>query len=412
MDNKEAKLKEYARLLVEIGLNVQKGQTMVLACPVECADFARMCTRAAYDAGCREVVLDWYDAEIEREKYLRAEDEVFDEFPSWYAQFLTEHAEAGAASLFIRGSDPEFMKGVDPDRLTRADRAAEKPLEKVRHMEMANIIPWCVAAYATPGWARKVFPGCTDEEAVEKLWEAIFAAVRVTGDGSAVERWKEHLSLLEARKDRLNELHFRSLHYSNSLGTDLVVELPEDHLWSVCGVETPKGQRFIANIPTEEIFTAPHKLGVNGVVYSALPLVENGNIVDGFHFVVKDGRITECHAERGEEFLKAAVSLDEGAAYFGEVALVPYDSAISNLGILFYNTLFDENARCHLAFGEGYPECIKGGQDMSREELDAHGVNYSIQHDDFMIGTADLSIIGTTYGGEEIPVFENGNFVI
>lgn len=412
MENREAKLKEYARLLVEIGLNVQKGQTMVLSAPVECADFARLCASAAYDAGCREVVTDWYDAALAREKYLRAADEVFDEFPEWRTRFLTDYAEAGAGSLRIDGADPEVFRGIDPDRMLRAGRAAEKPLEKVRRMQMANIMPWCIGAIPVPSWAKKVFPDCPEDEAMEKLWDAILTAVRVTGDGKAVDRWHAHLKLLEERKNRLNELHFKRLHYTNALGTDLMIELPEDHLWAAGGPTTPTGQPFVCNMPTEEIFTAPLRTGVNGVVYSALPLVDSGNIIDGFHFVVKDGKIVDFHADQGEEFLRAAISLDEGASYFGEVALVPYDSTISNMGVLFYNTLFDENARCHLAFGEAYPECIVGGQGMSPDELKAHGLNSSMQHTDFMIGTADLSIVGTTYDGREIPVFVNGNFAI
>ena len=412
MENREAKLKEYARLLVEVGANVQKGQTLVLGSPIECAEFARMCASAAYDAGCREVVADWVDPLLTRERYLRAEDGVFDEFPAWRAQFFNGYDEIGAASLWIDGYDPELMKDVDPERMTRADRAAEKPLEKTTHMQMASLVAWCIGAVPVHSWAKKVFPDCPVEEAMDRLWDAILASVRVTGDGTAVERWREHLALLHARRDRLNEYNFKSLHYTNSLGTDLTVELPEGHLWASGASRTPKGQVFVCNMPTEEIFTAPKRDGVNGVVYAALPLVESGNIIDGFHFVVKDGRIVEYHAERGEEFLKEAISLDEGASYFGEAALVPYDSAISNMGLLFYNTLFDENARCHLAFGEAYPECIKGGQDMSREELNAHGLNYSIQHCDFMIGTADLSIVGTTHDGREIPVFVNGNFAI
>ena len=412
MENKEAKLKEYARLLIEVGLDLQKGQTLMLSSPVECADFALLCADAAYDVGCREVVPDFFDMRLTREKYLRAADEIFDEFPEWKRHFETDYAEAGAASLNVGGYDPEILSGVDPDRLTRADRASEKPLERARHLYMANIVPWCIASLPVPAWAKKVFPGCPEEEAMEKLWDAIFAAVRITGDGKAVERWKEHLAVMEARKNRLNALRFKSLHYTNSLGTDLTVELPEGHLWAAGTSVTPKGQVFVANMPTEEIFTAPLKTGVNGVVYAALPLIDSGNIIDGFHFVVKDGRIVEYHAEKGEEFLRHAVEVDENASYFGEVALVPYDSVISNMGILFYETLFDENARCHLAFGDAYPECIEGGQDMSQEELQAHGLNHSIQHCDFMIGTADLSIIGTTHEGEEIPVFVNGNFAL
>ncbi len=412
MENREAKLKEYARLLVEVGLNVQKGQTLVLSSPVECAEFARLCAGAAYDVGCREVVVQWSDAALTREKYLRAADEVFDEFPEWQTRFLTDYAEAGAARLSVSGADPEALRGVDPERMLRAERASKKPLERYRRLYMSNFVPWCVAAFPVPGWAKKVFPGCPEEEAMEKLWEAVLASVRITGDGKAVERWREHLALLEARKNRLNELRFRSLHYTNSLGTDLTVRLPEDHLWAAGSSVTPKGQVFVPNMPTEEIFTAPLRTGVDGVVRAALPLVEQGNVIEDFSFTVKEGRITEVRAARGEEFLRAAVSLDEGASFFGEVALVPYDSAVSNLDVLFYNTLFDENARCHLAFGEAYPECIRGGEDMTPEELEAHGLNRSIQHADFMIGTADLSIVGTTRDGREIPVFTEGNFAI
>ena len=412
MENRDAKLKEYAKLLIEIGVNLQKGQTLVLSSPVECAYFARMCASAAYDAGCREVVMNWSDGLIARERYLRADDKVFDEFPEWKEKFYNFYADGGAATLSVGGYDPEMFKGVDPNRLMRAERAAEKPLEHARHMQMANITPWCLAAIPVPSWAKKVFPDCSEEEAMEKLWDAILATMRITGDGKALERWREHIALLEGRKDKLNELHFKSLHYTNSLGTDLTIELPKDHLWAACGAATPRGQVFIANMPTEEIFTAPLRTGINGVVYAALPLVSGGNIIDGFHFVVKDGKIVECHAKQGEEYLKADIALDENASYFGEVALVPYDSTISNLGVLFYDTLFDENARCHLAFGEAYPECIEGGQEMSPEELMAHGLNYSIQHEDFMVGTADLSIVGTTYDGREIPVFVDGNFAI
>ncbi len=410
MENREAKLKEYAKLLVEIGLQLRKGQTLVLTSPVECAEFTRMCVNAAYDAGCREVVVSWHDGLCSREKYLRADDSIFDEFPEWLEKYYNHYADIGAATLHISASDPELFKGVDPNRFVRADRAAEKPLENARHKQMANIIPWCIAAIPVPSWAKKVFPGCPEDEAMEKLWDAILTTMRITGDGKAVDRWKEHIDLLNKRRDILNEYHFKSLHYTNSLGTDLTIELPKDHLWAACGASTPEGQVFIANMPTEEIFTAPLRTGINGVVYAALPLVSSGNIIDGFHFVVKDGKIVECHAEKGEEYLKADVALDEGASYFGEVALVPYDSTISNLNILFYDTLFDENARCHLAFGEAYPECIEGGQNMSPEELQEHGLNYSIQHEDFMVGTADLSIVGTTYDGKEVPVFVDGNF--
>ena len=247
---------------------------------------------------------------------------------------------------------------------------------------------------------------------MDKLWDAILEVVRVQGDGKAVERWQAHMDTIQRRTAKLNELRLASLHYTNSLGTDLTIRLPEDHLWAGGGTNCKAGPFFIANMPTEEIFTAPLRDGIDGVVYAALPLVHNGNIIEGFHFVIQDGKITEARAEKGEDILKAAISEDEGASRFGEVALVPYDSPISNQGILYYNTLFDENASCHLAFGEAYPECIRGGETMTKEELKAHGLNDSVTHVDFMVGTADLSITGTTHDGKEVPIFRNGNFAL
>ena len=405
----EESLREYARLLVQIGLNIQRGQRLVISAPVECAAFARLCAREAYDAGCREVVMNWHDDALTRMKYLQADDAVFDEVPLWRRHFFNDHALEGAAYLAISATDPENLKGVDPQRLVRSQQASGKALKDFDRLQMCGGFPWCIASIPIPSWARTVFPDLPEAEAMEKLWNAIFQSVRITGDGRAVERWQEHLATLHRRLERLNALRFQSLHYTNSLGTDLTIELPEGHIWQAGDDVTLSGQSYIANIPTEEIFTAPLKTGVNGVVYSALPLVNDGTIIDKFHFVVKDGRIVEARAEKGEEALRAAISVDEGASYFGEVALVPYDSPISNQKILFYNTLFDENAACHIAFGEAYP-CLEGGQRMTKEELKARGLNDSITHVDFMVGTPDLSIVGTTHDGREIPVFVNGNF--
>ena len=405
----EESLREYARLLVQIGLNIQRGQRLVISAPVECAAFARLCAREAYDAGCREVVMNWHDDALTRMKYLQADEAVFDEVPLWRRHFFNDHALEGAAYLAISATDPENLKGVDPQRLVRSQQASGKALKDFDRLQMCGGFPWCIASIPIPSWARTVFPDLPEAEAMEKLWNAIFQSVRITGDGRAVERWQEHLATLHRRLERLNALRFQSLHYTNSLGTDLTIELPEGHIWQAGDDVTLSGQSYIANIPTEEIFTAPLKTGVNGVVYSALPLVNDGTIIDNFHLMVKDGRIVEAHAEKGEEALRAAISVDEGASYFGEVALVPYDSPISNQKILFYNTLFDENAACHIAFGEAYP-CLEGGQRMTKEELKARGLNDSITHVDFMVGTPDLSIVGTTHDGREIPVFVNGNF--
>lgn len=407
----EEKLREYAALLIQVGLNVQKGQTLVISSPVECAWFARMCAAEAYDAGCREVVMSWNDDALGRMKYLRAAEDSFDHVPLWRRHFYNDYAMEGAAYLAISASDPENLKGVDSGRMVRAQRAGGKALREFNNLQMCGGFPWCIASIPIPSWAKRVFPDAEENEAVEKLWDAIFAAVRISGDGNAVEKWRRHIDTLAQRREKLNRLNFKFLHYTNRLGTDLTVQLPEDHVWEAGDDVTLKGQTYIANIPTEELFTSPLKTGVNGVVYASMPLVSDGNIIDGFRFVVKEGKIVEAHARRGEETLRAAISVDEGASYFGEVALVPYDSPISNQKILFYNTLFDENAACHIAFGEAYP-CLKGGHRMSRDELKRRGLNDSITHVDFMVGTQDLSIVGTTHAGEEIPVFVNGNFAI
>ena len=406
----EAKFKEYAKLLVEVGVNIQKGQTLVIGSPVDCAWFARLCARAAYAAGCREVVMRWSDDELTREKYLHAEDSVFDSLPAWQAEFDNGYARQGAAFLHISARDPENLVGVDPDRIARSQRSSGEALREYRELTMSNTVPWCIGSIPIPSWARKVFPGCPDGEAVEKLWEAIFQTVRVDGSGAAVDRWREHLAGLKGHMDRLNGLNLESLHYTNSLGTDLTIRLPEGHIWAAGSSETKSGLPFIANMPTEEVFTAPLRNGVDGVVCSSMPLVHNGVVIDKIRFQVREGKIVEASAQTGEDALKAAITLDEGASYFGEVALVPYDSPISRQKLLYYNTLFDENASCHLAFGEAYPECIQGGAEMSKEERKARGLNDSITHVDFMVGTADLSITGKTRDGREVPVFVAGNF--
>ena len=351
----------------------------------------------------------WHDDARARMKCLRADEAIFGGVARWRRHFFNDYALEGAAYLAISASDPENFKGVDSKRIVRAQQASGKALKDFDRLQMCSGFPWCIASIPIPSWARTVFPDAGEDEAMAKLWDAIFKAVRISGDGKAVEKWETHLATLHERMEKMNALNFKSLHYTNSLGTDLTVELPEGHIWEAGNDVTLSGQEYIANIPTEELFTSPLKTGVNGVVYSAMPLVNDGTIIDGFHFVVKDGKIVEAHAKKGEEALKGAISVDEGASYFGEVALVPYDSPISNQKILFYNTLFDENAACHIAFGEAYP-CLKGGQQMTKDELKTRGLNDSITHVDFMIGTPDLSIVGTTHEGKDVPVFVNGNF--
>ena len=405
------KLQEYAQLLINVGLNVQKDQYVVISSQVDCAYFARMCIAAAYEAGAKQVIMNWNDDFATRQYYLNAADEVFDQVFPWEAERPIGLLKKGACVLTIAARDPENLKGVDPERIARANIASGKANEEFSIEMMNSAVQWCIASIPVPSWAKKVFPDLSEEQAMEKLWEEIFKAVRITGCGDAVDRWREHCKVLEKKREKLNAYNFKSLHYTNSLGTDLTVELPENHIWMAGSEFSKGGVEFVANMPTEEIFTAPLRDGVNGKIVATKPLVDSGNIIDGFHMILKDGVITEVHAEVGEEFLKKAITLDEGASRFGEVALVPYDSPISNSGVLFYNTLFDENASCHFAFGDSYA-CIKDGDKMTKEELKAHGLNDSMTHVDFMVGSKDLSIVGTTHDGKEIKVFENGNFVI
>ncbi|MDE7242752.1 MAG: aminopeptidase [Oscillospiraceae bacterium] len=406
------KFSQYAELLVKTGLNLQKGQRLIISCPVECAWFARLCAQAAYGAGCREVVMSWSDDALARLKYLHADSEVFDSFPEWQAAFYNNYAREGAAYLAVAASDPENLTGIEQDRITRAQRSSSAALQDFRRRQIRNDFQWCIGSVPIPSWAKKVFPGEKQEDAMEKLWDAILETVRIDGKNDAVEAWRKHVATLQSRVEKLNALDLESIRFTNSLGTDLLVRLPEDHVWAGGDSVSTNGIRFCPNMPSEEIFTAPLRDGVDGTVYSSKPLALDGNIVDRFSLTVQHGKITGVHAETGEETLKAALSVDEGASFFGEVALVPFDSPISRQNLLYYNTLYDENASCHLAFGEAYPECLKGGGEMSKEELRECGLNDSITHVDFMIGTEDTRIMGKTWDGQDVPVFENGNFVL
>ncbi len=410
MERFEEKTQEYADLLVRVGVNIQKGQTLVIACPVDCAWFARKCAAAAYAAGCRTVFMRWRDDALTRMKYLYAEDDVFDTVPLGEPEAVNGYAEQGAAYLSISASDPMNLLGVDGDRITRATRAAGREFKIFNDGQMRNDFPWCIGAIPIPSWAEKVFPNLSEKEAMDALWNAIFTAVRVEGDGQAVARWQAHLAALDARTEKLNAYRFASLHYKNGLGTDFCISLPPTHIWQSGADICRAGVPFIANIPTEEIFTCPLKNSGNGVICASLPLVHDGNVIRDIRFTVENGKIIKAEASEGQDVLAAAITVDEGASYFGEVALVPYKSPISDQKILFYHTLFDENASCHLAFGDAYP-CIEGGEKMEKEDLQKAGLNDSITHVDFMIGTADMAITGVTADGREVPVFRNGNFV-
>lgn len=402
-------LRKYARLLVEMGINIKKDQILVVNSPIECADFTRMISEIAYEVGAREVVIRWGDELSTKIKYTMGPDEIFDEYPEWLKEFSISYARKGAAFLSIAASDPELMKDVDPSRFARSRKVAGKALAEYRERMMSNKNVWCVASIPTKAWAKKVFPDVSEAEAVEKLWDAIFKTVRADRE-DPVAAWEEHKANLDKSLKFLQDENFQKVKFTNSLGTDLEIELPKGHIWVGGSDLTPDGHEFVANIPTEEVFTLPKKTGINGIVYSSKPLNHNGNLIDNFSITFKEGKIVNFKAEKGYETLKSIIDTDEGSKYIGEVALVPYDSPISKLNILFYNTLFDENASCHLAIGQAYPVCIENGENMSKEELEKHGVNDSITHVDFMFGTKDLKITGVNKDNKEVTIFENGNF--
>lgn len=403
-------LKKYAKLIVEVGINPNKGQKLIINCPVECAEFGRLCVEAGYNAGCGEVITVWSDDTCTRLKYLHAEESVFESYPRWQKIFFDDYAAVGAAKLSIYATDPENLKGVSPQRIAKLQRVAGTALADYSEKQMNNDFPWCVASVPIESWALNVFKNDSADVAIDKLWQAILKTVRVNAESDPVELWKEHINRLNERKERLNGYNFKYLKYKNSLGTDLVVELPEGHFWEAGCEKAGTGQTFVPNIPTEEIFTAPKKDGVNGVVCASMPLVLDGSIIENIRLTIKNGKITNATADTNLEVLLNALSVDDGASYLGEVALVPHKSPISDMGILFYNTLFDENAACHFAFGDSYP-MVKGASEMTQSEKLSCGLNKSIIHEDFMVGTEDLSIIGITHDGDEVVVFRNGNFL-
>ena len=407
--NKENLLKKYAKLAIYQGVNVQKNQTLVISSPIECAKFTRMLVEEAYIKEAKEVVVQWNDELTGKLKYKYSPMEVFETVPEWVKESRLSYAKEGACFLSISASDPELLKDVDPKKVATFRKASSIASREFSSRLMSNENAWSIVSIPTVGWAKKVFPNVSEDEAVEKLWDAIFKIVRVDSQ-DPVKAWEEHKNTLKKNMDFLNSKRFKSLHYTNSLGTDLIIQLPEKHLWAGGAEFTQDGTEFIANMPTEEIFSMPKKTGVNGKVVSSMPLNYGGNLINNFSLTFKDGKVVDFSAEEGYETLKNLLDTDEGAKYLGEVALVPYNSPISNSNIIFFNTLYDENASCHLAFGKAYSLCIKDGEKMSEEELLKEGANDSLTHVDFMIGTKDLQITGTTYDNEKFDIFVNGNW--
>ncbi|USK60984.1 aminopeptidase [Peribacillus asahii] len=408
MSDFQANLEKYAELAVKVGVNIQQGQTLVVNTTLEGAELVRLIVKKAYEAGAYNVIVNWNDDTVNRTKYELAPDEVFHEYPEWRAKETIELAEKGAAFLSVISSSPDLLKGVDPKRIANFQKASGTALKPWRQAMQSDKVSWSIVAVPSEAWANKVFPEEPAENRVHKLWEAIFKAVRVDTE-NPVEAWKTHDDTLHEKVDYLNDKHYKKLHYT-APGTDLTIELPEKHLWCGAGSINQHGHHFMANMPTEEVFTVPLKTGVNGTVRSTKPLSYGGNIINNFSVTFKDGRIIEVQAEEGEEILKQLVDTDEGSHYLGEVALVPFNSPISQSNVLFFNTLFDENASNHLAIGSAYAFCLEGGKDMTPEQLAEHGLNESLTHVDFMIGSDKMNIDGILADGTAEPVFRNGDW--
>lgn len=406
MKNFNESLEKYAELVVKVGINIQKEQNLVISAPIIAAEFVRVITKKAYEAGAKDVYVEWTDHELSLIRYMNAPDEAFKEFPKWKADGFLKMAKDGTAFLSLGAPKPGFLKDVDPDRLSQDNKTVSEAMaELFKYINSGNNCG-TVVCIPTKEWASMVFPKLDENTAVEKLWDNIFKATRVDTE-DPIKAWNEHIKNLNHRLDYLNSKKYKKLIYKSSK-TNLTIELSDDHIWLGGGALDITGTYYVPNIPTEEVYTAPLKNGINGCVSSTMPLSYSGNIIENFTITFKDGRIIDFTAEKGYETLKRLIETDEGSHYIGEVALVPYDSPISKLNTIFYNTLFDENASCHLAIGLAYPLCIKDGANMDNEELEKHGVNTSINHIDFMIGSKDLNIDGITRDGKTEPLFRDG----
>lgn len=404
----ENNLYKYAKLVVEVGVNVQKDQVLVIRTPIEGATFARAMTECAYKVGAKKVIVEYSDEQIGKLTYTYASEETLGDFPAWEVKKYEDLVAQNAAFISISAGDPDLLKDIEPNKIAIAQKASGKALTVFRKAVSSSQVCWCVVSMPTPSWSKKVFPDAREEEREAMLWDKIFTATRIYEE-DPVAAWKAHTDNLAKKCTFLNEKKIKTLHYV-APGTDLTVELPEGHKWEGGGECSGKGTYFVANMPTEEIFTMPHKYGVNGTLKATKPLVFGGNLIEDFSFTFKDGKIVDFDAAIGKAVLEKLIETDEGACYLGEVAIVPESSPVSKTNTIFFNTLFDENASCHFAIGSSYPTNIEGGTTMTDEELEAAGANTSITHNDFMVGSSALDIKATTTAGESFYILKAGEW--
>ena len=405
-------LDKYAELIIKKGVNLQVNQPLMLNAPVSSYEFARVLTKKAYEAGASEVYINWKDDLIRRCDFEFQSEERLGKPHSWFIDARLEPMKEGAAVASIVSPTPKYLKGIEGSKINALNEALDEALKPFYDATRSNQNEWCIFADSNPLWAKAVFPELDEAEAEEKLWDAILKAVYVDEENDPMAVWDMHDRLLSERCEKLNRMAFKALRFRNDKGTDLYVGLPDRHIWSGGGEYSQKGVFFNANMPTEEIFTAPMKWEVNGKVVATKPLDYNGCLIENFWFEFKEGKVIDFCAEKEIDALKQILDADEGSCYLGEVAIVEHQSPISQSGILFYNTLFDENASCHLALGAAYPLSVEGGCEMSSEAKEEAGINVSVKHVDFMFGDETMCIEGIDQEGNETLIFENGRFVL
>jgi len=410
---KKAKMmKKYAQLIAEVGIGANNRQDVVIKAPTEAYQFVRYLVLELYNAKARSVSVDWVDSMVEKHTLMHVSPTKLSLVPEWEIAREKERVDKDYARISLIGEDPCVFRSVAPERLKRYNKAQVEAFHAYKMAYNSNQLGWCIAAVPTKNWAKRVFPGLSPTQAVLKLWNCIYESCRIFENEDPVELWKAHIAELKKHASILNKYAFKSLHYTNSLGTDLTVGLAKNHIWgSASANQIRNGLQFVPNLPTEEVFTMPDRLHVDGKVFSSRPLSYNGVLISDFWFEFKDGQVVDFDAKEGRDKLAEIVKFDETSSYLGEAALVPYDSPISKQGVVYQSTLFDENAACHLALGQSFGENIKGGEEMTENEIFQAGGNKSKIHVDFMIGTKDLSIDGIKEDGTQVSVFRNGNFV-
>ncbi|MDR1775422.1 MAG: aminopeptidase [Actinomycetes bacterium] len=409
------RLKAYAELLIRRGVNLQPGQTLILAAPAEAYAFTRIVAQAAWDAGARDVSIRWSDTPAGEQRLRHASKETLTSVPEWISKSYNDYADRDTVWLALACEYPP-PAGMDTDKTSAARIASIKAIKPFFDARLNGTVRWNIASVATRPWAQLVFPDMEPDAALQRLWHDILLCARcLQGEptaAAAVQAWDAHIARNNAYRDKLNAAGFTELRFISGIGTDLVLGLPAGYHFVATEETDPEGIRYIANIPSEEIFAGPDRLRVNGKVVASMPLFYNFALIYDLWFEFRDGRVVDfgCDTEEHREVVRQLLETDEGSRYLGEVALVPWGATVGATGHLYYTTLFDENAACHLALGESYPETIDGGVDMSDEQLLSAGMNKSLAHVDFMFGTADLEIVGVTADGAEIPVFSAGTW--